>query len=241
MNLNNTFIFNLIITLIIVIISAYIFYNIINISKVSHQNNIKEKTNEIYLKYKINDLEKKIDDLISLNENQNDGNINIKQDETPNMFNPIIEFDRRKLLDPFIDPSTRPPASQVPTPQIASLTNIATQNIYDSYHRIGLLVEEDKENKTNHENLNHIENFSLLNNENSILELMGRLLYHNFYQYFTSISMGNKVIKINIKRENGKELYNGDKIFIPELNKLYNVKIDRRDMIYYNPYFPNPI
>ena len=59
MNLNNTFIFNLIITLIIVIISAYIFYNIINISKVSHQNNIKEKTNENYLKYKINDLEKK--------------------------------------------------------------------------------------------------------------------------------------------------------------------------------------
>lgn len=239
MNLNNTFIFNLIITLIIVIISAYIFYNIINISKVSHQNNIKEKTNENYLKYKINDLEKKIDDLISLNDNQNDGNINIKQDETPNMFNPIIEFDRRKLLDPFIDPSTRPPASQVPTPQIASLTNIATQNIYDSYHRIGLLIEDG--NKSNHENLNHIENFNLLNNENSILELMGRLLYHNFYQYFTSISMGNKVIKINIKRENGKELYNGDKIFIPELNKLYNVTIDRRDMIYYNPYFPNPI
>ena len=155
------------------------------------------------------------------------------------MFNPIIEFDRRKLLDPFIDPSTRPPASQVPTPQIASLTNIATQNIYDSYHRIGLLIEDG--NKSNHENLNHIENFNLLNNENSILELMGRLLYHNFYQYFTSISMGNKVIKINIKRENGKELYNGDKIFIPELNKLYNVTIDRRDMIYYNPYFPNPI
>ena len=143
-------------------------------------------------------------------------------------INPIIEFDRRKLLDPFIDPSTRPPASQVPTPEIASITNIATQNIYDSYHRVGLLIEENKsENSTN--------------DDNTILELMGRLLYHNFYQYFTSITMGNKVIKIDIKRENGQEFFNGDKVFIPELNRHYTVKVDKRDMIYYNPYFPNPI
>ena len=46
---------------------------------------------------------------------------------------------------------------------------------------------------------------------------------------------------INIKRENGQEFFNGDKVFIPELNRHYNVKVDKRDMIYYNPYFPNPI
>ena len=69
---------------------------------------------------------------------------------------------------------------------------------------------------------------------------MGRLLYHNFYQYFTSITMGNKVIKIDIKRENGQEFFNGDKVFIPELNRHYTVKVDKRDMIYYNPYFSNP-
>jgi len=222
MELDNQYI-KIILNILFILVIIYIFYCIISNYKVSY---IQSSHNVSKFQNKIQSLEKKISDLESTIDNNENINVSTKNLVPP--INPIIEFDRRKLLDPFIDPSTRPPASQVPTPEIASITNIATQNIYDSYHRVGLLIEENKsENSTN--------------DDNSILELMGRLLYHNFYQYFTSITMGNKVIKLDIKRENGQELYNGDKVFIPELNRHYIVKVDKRDMIYYNPYFPNPI
>lgn len=222
MELDNQYI-KIILNILFILVIIYIFYCIISNYKVSYVQSSRDVSK---FQNKIQSLEKKISDLESSIDNNE--NINVSATNPVPPINPIIEFDRRKLLDPFIDPSTRPPASQVPTPEIASITNIATQNIYDSYHRVGLLIEENKsENSTN--------------DDNSILELMGRLLYHNFYQYFTSITMGNKVIKIDIKRENGQEFFNGDKVFIPELNRHYTVKVDKRDMIYYNPYFPNPI
>ena len=213
----------LILNIFFILLIIYIFYCIISNYKVSY---IQSSPSVSKFQNKIQSLEKKINDLESTIDNNE--NINVSTTNPTRPINPIIEFERRKLLDPFIDPSTRPPASQVPAPEIASITNIATQNIYDSYHRIGLLIEENKsENSTN--------------DDNTILELMGRLLYKNFYQYFTSITMGNKIIKIDIKRENGQEFFNGDKVFIPELNRHYTVKVDKRDMIYYNPYFPNLI
>ena len=222
MELDNQYI-KIILNILFILVIIYIFYCIISNYKVSYVQSSRDVSK---FQNKIQSLEKKISDLESSIDNNE--NINVSTTNPVPPINPIIEFDRRKLLDPFIDPSTRPPASQVPTPEIASITNIATQNIYDSYHRVGLLMDENKsENSTN--------------DDNSILELMGRLLYHNFYQYFTSITMGNKVIKIDIKRENGQEFFNGDKLFVPELNRHYTVKVDKRDMIYYNPYFPNPI
>jgi len=222
MEFNNQYI-KITLNILFILVIIYIFYFIISNYKVSY---IQSRRDVSKFQNKIQSLEKKINDLESTIVNNE--NINISTTNPTLPINHIIEFDRRKLLDPFIDPSTRPPASQVPSSEIASITNIATQNIYDSYHRVGLLIDENKsENSTN--------------DDNTILELMGRLLYHNFYQYFTSITMGNKVIKIDIKRENGQEFFNGDKVFISELNRHYTIKVDKRDMIYYNPYFPNPV
>ena len=71
---------------------------------------------------------------------------------------------------------------------------------------------------------------------NGILELIGKKITDNWYQYFTSISKGNKVIKINVHNRNRKELYSGDSVYIQELNRWYQVQIDEMDMIEYNPY-----
>jgi hypothetical protein len=71
---------------------------------------------------------------------------------------------------------------------------------------------------------------------NGILELIGKKMGHNWYKYFTSISIGNKIIKINVHNRNRRELYDDDKVYIPELSKWYKVKIDRMDMIDYSPY-----
>jgi hypothetical protein len=83
-----------------------------------------------------------------------------------------------------------------------------------------------------------LEGFGIYSDEgpNGILELIGKKITDNWYQYFTSISKGNKVIKINVHNRNRKELYSGDVVYIRELNRWYQVQIDQMDMIEYNPY-----
>jgi len=73
--------------------------------------------------------------------------------------------------------------------------------------------------------------------DNDILELIGKKIANEWYRYFTSISKGNKIIKINVHNKNRKELYDGDVVYIPILKRHYRVKIDKMDMIDYNPYF----
>jgi hypothetical protein len=73
--------------------------------------------------------------------------------------------------------------------------------------------------------------------DNDILELIGKKIAHDWYRYFTSISKGNKIIKINVHNKNRKELYDGDVVYIPILKRHYKVKLDKLDMIDYNPYF----
>jgi hypothetical protein len=87
-----------------------------------------------------------------------------------------------------------------------------------------------------------IEQFGNYSDEgpNGILELIGKKYTDNWYKYFTSISKGNKIIKINIHNRNRRELYSGDEVYIPELERTYQVQIDEMDMIEYNPYFFTP-
>ena len=91
-----------------------------------------------------------------------------------------------------------------------------------------------------HEGFENINNTNIYNignlGENDILELIGKKITDNWYKYFTSISKGNKVIKINVHNRNRKELYCGDEVYIPELKRRYRVKIDQMDQIEYNPY-----
>ena len=90
-----------------------------------------------------------------------------------------------------------------------------------------------------HEDFENTQIFNINNeyNQNNILELIGKKITDNWYKYFTSISIGNKVIKINIHNKNKRELYSGDEVYISELKKWFRVKIDKMDMIEYNPYF----
>jgi hypothetical protein len=85
-------------------------------------------------------------------------------------------------------------------------------------------------------NVTNIYNVYSNQNDNNILELIGKKITDNWYKYFTSITMGNKVIKVVVRNKNRRELYSGDIVFIPEIGKTYRVKIDPMDMIEYNPY-----
>ena len=211
---------------VIIIIILIIFYFIINTlsTKTYLQHNInKQHYTILELKEELNQIKDSLNNVIGNNEN----------DELYypplNSFDPVLQYDMDKLYDPLVDPSQRYVVSQLPTQQIASVTNIATQNIYDSYHRVGLLIAE------------HCDDNIQIVPENQVLELFSRMIYHYFYQYYTAITMGQKIIKVNINRDSGQEYYNGNIIYIPELRTKYRVQIDVRDQIYYNPYFPNPM
>ena len=96
---------------------------------------------------------------------------------------------------------------------------------------------EGFDNINNKKLRNRINNNQISNSENGILELIGKKITDNWYKYFTSISIGNKIIKINVHNRNRKELYDGNIVFIKELGLEYRVKIDKMDMIEYNPYY----
>jgi len=96
-------------------------------------------------------------------------------------------------------------------------------------------VEEFSSGSTKNKVINVYNNYSN-QNDNNILELIGKKITDNWYKYFTSITMGNKIIKVVIRNNNRRELYTGDIVFVPEIGKSYRVKIDPMDMIEYNPY-----
>ena len=116
--------------------------------------------------------------------------------------------------------------------------NFDSDSTYDSDSSFDSDLIEDFGNigKTS-KNINNIYNiYSNEQNDNNILELIGKKITDNWYKYFTSITMGNKIIKVVVRNKNKRELYSGDIVFVPELKKTYRVKIDPMDMIEYNPY-----
>jgi hypothetical protein len=112
--------------------------------------------------------------------------------------------------------------------------NRSSENIPVQYNGVEIADNKSIEGFENAGNTYNYINYNA--SENDILELIGKKITDNWYKYFTSISKGNKIIKINVHNRNRKELYSGDEIYIPELHKRYIVKIDYMDQIEYNPY-----
>lgn len=81
------------------------------------------------------------------------------------------------------------------------------------------------------------EGFNSDDSDNNILELIGKKINSNWFKYFTSITKGNKIIKINLDQNNKRELLDGDEVYISELGRRYKVQLDELDMIQYNPYY----
>ena len=132
--------------------------------------------------------------------------------------NIIKRYDEKKIFDILEEPSKRPSRSEIGDIGFRRYINIATQGYPDNYHLIGILMNN--------------EGF-----ENRILKLYGREKYPRsiLWEYYTIISDGNDMIKIEINNKNNKELYTGDKIYIEELKKEYEVKMYSNDELKYNP------
>jgi hypothetical protein len=135
----------------------------------------------------------------------------------------IRDYDYNKLTDPLEQPTKRIDRYQIPPAFLRRQLDLASNGAYpDSFSPFGTLRLLGCPKK---------------NPDNKLLMLFGRQEFpgSNRYEYYTSISSGNNVIKVNLNNKNGRELYCGDKIFIKELDDEYEIKLNKNDMFKYYP------
>lgn len=146
-------------------------------------------------------------------------------------YDPIKYYDQEKLADPFEAPAKRPDRIQMGYPPIMkSSTNplqpYPTRGYPDNYHLLGTLISID-----NNKNYNQLEQ------DNQIINLFGRQKYpgSSEYEYYTMLSTGNNNTKIPLK-DQIRELFTDDEVFIKELNKTYKVNLYPNEELKYNPF-----
>ncbi len=77
-------------------------------------------------------------------------NINIQNTQPNSQFpmqqmpliDPVANYDRLKLTDPFIDATARTSIDQIPLPYFGQYINYPSRGIIDKYHRVGLLIAD---------------------------------------------------------------------------------------------------
>lgn len=156
-----------------------------------------------------------------------------------NSNNIIKNYDKRMLSDPFTAPRSRVENDVISDLNIYQNFNQSTHGKLNDYHIIGVLNLSNKTpdiDKIGPFNQNEIKNNATFHN--NILQLYGRQKYPGGreYEYYTVITSGNQTIKIPIFNRNKQELYDGDEIFIKELNKYYIVSKYPTEEIEYIPY-----
>lgn len=164
--------------------------------------------------------------LITIGSNKKD----IELSKEQNIWNGHIRNSKPKKARRFVSPETNSETRTYKGIDIKENFDSDSDSDFDS-------IEEFASSQSTNKNkiVNVYNNYSN-SNDNSILELIGKKITDNWYKYFTSITMGNKIIKVVIRNNNRRELYSGDIVFVPEIGKSYRVKIDPMDMIEYNPY-----
>ena len=137
----------------------------------------------------------------------------------PPIMDPIREYDYQKLMDPLEEPTKRVDRHLLGPIEYRRMFNYPVRGYPDNPRWLGLLICEEEDHT------------------NKILKLFGRQKYpgSSHYEYYTMINMGFDQIKVHIKRR--QELYDDDVVNIPELNKMYKVKLNKDDDNSYNPYF----
>lgn len=124
---------------------------------------------------------------------------------------PVTEFDVDTLSNPFIQPRRRPPRHVFNN--MWPHRKMYTRGLPDTFSKIGYLIDESSNN----------------NDSAKVIHLFGRQKYPNSndYEYYGIAMMGDNQVKVEFDKQR-KELYDGDKIMVPILNKEYEVKIHKQ-------------
>ena len=98
--------------------------------------------------------------------------------------------------------------------------------------------KRNKHNKHNKNYVNNHTNYYINNNDqNKILRLFGRQEYpgSSKYEYYTMVNNGSDQIKLPIYDKRKNELYDGDIVYIRELDSNYKVSMHKYDQPKYYP------
>lgn len=134
----------------------------------------------------------------------------------------VKEYDYRKAYDPLEEPTRRVNRYEIPRTYFKRTIDIPTRGLPDTFIQLGILVKELD---------------SDFNQDNRILRLFGRQEYpgSDKYEYYTAINSGHDQIKVPLRTRRRKELYDGDTVFVKELNNSYKVQLHKYDAPRYYP------
>lgn len=155
---------------------------------------------------------------------------------------PVKKYDLRKMYDPLEHPARRIPRHEMHPSHLKYLIDIPTRGYTDNYTQIGILIRTD-------DNHNHYDNNDKLateedekkcpykDKENRVIRLFGRQEYpgSDRYEYYYLLNNGLDQIKIPLKVKR-RELYDDDKVYVPELESHYRVNIFEYDQPKYYPH-----
>jgi hypothetical protein len=141
---------------------------------------------------------------------------------TNRIGDPIRDYDYRKMFDPLEEPTRRVARHDIPPFYMKRMIDIPSRGYPDNFTQFGILKKVGDPAK---------------NEQNNILRLFGRQEYPGSYryEYYTGINSGLDSIKIPVEARNRKELYDGDKVYIRELDDHYEVHLHKYDAPKYYP------
>ncbi len=135
----------------------------------------------------------------------------------------VNEYDRRQLYDPLEQPTRRVARHELPPEYFRRMIDISSRGYPDNFVQYGILKQTCEHGKKN--------------NQNKILRLFGRQEYpgSNRYEYFTAINSGLDQIKVPLDIRGKRELFDGDKVYVRELDEYYEVQLYKHDAPKYYP------
>lgn len=169
-----------------------------------------------------------IDNTVSLSETQPrqqlDNRVTLEQNLIPNVpvTDVIRDYDYRKVFDPLEQPTRRVARHEIQPFYLKQMIDLPSRGYPDNFTQFGVLIKQGDPNK---------------NVDNKIIRLFGRQEFpgSNRYEYYTLINSGNDQIKVPIRNKRRDELYDGDKIYIKELDEHYKVSLHKFDEPKYYP------
>lgn len=135
----------------------------------------------------------------------------------------IKEYDLNQFYNPFEEPARRVARHELPPEHFKRTIDIRSRGYPDNFTQYGVLKQVCEHGKKN--------------NQNKILRLFGRQEYpgSNRYEYYTAINSGLDQIKVPLESKGKRELYDGDKVFVRELDEHYKVQLYNYDSPRYYP------
>jgi hypothetical protein len=208
-------VFSLVLIILFILTITTIFYIIQNQPGNSYINNESSNVEKMNI---ITDVENKKRNVPYEILHQSSGLI---QSYNPINTDIIRQYDIRKAYDPLEDPVRRVSRHEIHPLHLKRLIDIPTRGYPDNFRQIGILVKESKTHN---------------NEDNRILRLFGRQEFpgSNRYEYYTSLSSGNDLIKIPIDVKQ-QELYDDDVVYIKEIHEHYRVQLHKYDAPKYYP------